>query len=291
MSEAPLELVIVSGLSGAGKSIVLDMLEDLDFYCIDNLPLSILGTLHPRALARNDPRCQRLAIGIDARTDGHIEAVPTLLDTLRKAFPEFRIRTLFMQASREVLLRRFAETRRKHPLSAQGLGLAEALDAEQELLAPLADIAEITLNTSQTNLHELRERVRHLIASDTGKHMMLQLQSFGFKYGVPAGVDLVFDVRCLPNPHWQPALRKQNGTDPEVASWLRAQPEAMAMRDDILGFLLRWLPAYRAQDRNYLTVAIGCTGGQHRSVFLVEELARALQDASCQILLRHTEIR
>lgn len=285
------ELIIVSGLSGAGKSIVLDMLEDLDFYCIDNLPLSLLGTLHPRALASIDPRCQRMAIGIDARTGGHIEQVPELLQSLQKANPNFRLRVIFLHADTEVLLRRFSETRRKHPLTDGDTSLNDALGNERKLLEPIASIADVTLDTSHTNLHELRELIREQLSAAEDSSMLLQLQSFGFKYGVPDGVDLVFDVRCLPNPHWDPALRRLTGQDQAIQAWLGQQPEVQAMADDILGFLKRWLPAYRKQNRNYLTVAIGCTGGQHRSVYLVEKLATELAGKDRRVLVRHSEIQ
>ncbi len=289
--DSPSQLIIVSGLSGAGKSIVLDMLEDLNFYCIDNLPLSLLGTLHPRALAKSDPRFHRLAIGIDARTGGQIEDVPELIRNLHAAFPSFRTRVLFLHADEEVLLRRFSETRRKHPLTDDDTSLKDALRIERRLLGPIAEMADTSLDTSHSNLHELRERVRNEVAVEGSQQLMLQLQSFGFKYGVPDGVDLVFDARCLPNPHWEPALRKLTGRDSEIRQWLSRQPGVDAMAEDIAGFIERWLPAYQEQDRNYLTVAIGCTGGQHRSVYLVEQLARRLKDSGRRILVRHTEIR
>lgn len=291
MVEQRQELLIVSGLSGAGKSIVLDMLEDLNYYCIDNLPLSMLGTLHPRALAQTDLRCNRMAIGIDARTGGQIEQVPELISNLREANPSFHTRVMFLHADTDVLLRRFSETRRKHPLTNARTSLSDALAAERQLLEPVAEIADFTIDTTQTNLHELRENIRAILAGDSESQMMLQLQSFGFKYGVPDGVDLVFDVRCLPNPHWEPSLRKLTGRDPAIREWLEQQAPVQAMGQDILSFLRNWLPAYQQQNRNYLTVAIGCTGGQHRSVYLVEHLASALSDADLKILVRHTEIR
>ena len=291
MTGSKQELLIVSGLSGAGKSIVLDMLEDLNYYCMDNLPLSMLGSLHPRALAKTDMRCNHLAIGIDARTGGHIDQVPELLNNLRAANPAFDTRVMFLHADTDVLLRRFSETRRKHPLTNDSTSLKDALHAERKLLAPIADIADYTLDTSQSNLHELRERVRNTLAAGSEAQMLLQLQSFGFKYGMPTGVDLVFDVRCLPNPHWEPSLRKLTGRDPAIQQWLQDQAPVQAMAKDIKQFLENWLPSYQQQNRNYLTVAIGCTGGQHRSVFLVETLAAQLQDAQRKILIRHTEIR
>ncbi|MGJ8668425.1 MAG: RNase adapter RapZ [Oceanococcus sp.] len=291
MSEPQPELLIVSGLSGAGKSIVLDMLEDLDYYCMDNLPLSMLGSLHPRALAKTDVRCNRMAIGIDARTGGNIDQVPVLIDTLRDANPGFNTRVLFLHADTDVLLKRFSETRRKHPLTNENTSLTDALSAERTLLEPIASIADFTIETSHSNLHELRERVRRTLASSNQSQMMLQLQSFGFKHGVPDGVDLVFDVRCLPNPHWEPSLRSLTGRDPAIQKWLGNQAPVINMSTDIGDFLSRWLPAYQKQNRNYLTVAIGCTGGQHRSVYLVEKLAEHLAKPDRKILIRHTEIR
>ncbi len=289
--ESHQELLIVSGLSGAGKSIVLDMLEDLNYYCIDNLPLSLLGTLHPQALAKTDLRCNRLAIGIDARTGGHIDQVPEMLRTLRSANPGFSTRVVFLHADADVLLQRFSETRRKHPLTNLQTSLEDALAAERTLLEPIASIADFTLDTTHTNLHELRELVRSNLAAAASHQMMVQLQSFGFKHGVPDGVDLVFDVRCLPNPHWQKDLRALTGRDKALGDWLIQQPGVADMLQDIHQFLERWLPAYQQQNRNYLTVAIGCTGGQHRSVFLVEQLAQQLQHSDRMILVRHTEIR
>jgi UPF0042 nucleotide-binding protein len=291
MPESPQELLIVSGLSGAGKSIVLAMLEDLNYYCIDNLPLSMLGTLHPRALAKTDVRCSRLAIGIDARTGGQFQQVPDLIKTLHDANPAFRTRVIFLHADNDILLRRFSETRRKHPLTNASTTLDDALAAERALLEPIASIADITVDTTHTNLHELRELIKNNLADDEDSPMLLQLQSFGFKYGVPDGVDLVFDVRCLPNPHWEPQLRALTGRDDAIQQWLGEQPVVKEMAQDIYAFLKRWLPAYQQQNRNYLTVAIGCTGGQHRSVYLVEELAHKLRRSDHKILVHHTEIR
>lgn len=284
------ELLIVSGLSGAGKSIVLDMLEDLGYYCMDNLPLSLVGALNPRALAKTDARCGRMAIGIDARSGGHIEQLPTLIETLRDANPDFHTRVMFLHANVEVLLKRFSETRRKHPLTDENTSLPDALLAERILLEPIAGIADFSIETSHTNLHELRELVRNTLVASQEARMMLQLQSFGFKFGVPDGVDLVFDVRCLPNPHWEPSLRKLTGRDAAIQQWLGEQAEVKAMGDDIASFMETWLPSYQKQNRNYLTVAIGCTGGQHRSVYLVETLAQRLAADRRQVLVRHTEI-
>lgn len=285
------ELIFVSGLSGAGKSVVLAMLEDLHYYCIDNLPLSLVGTLNPTELAAADPRCRKLAVGIDARTGGAIAEFPELLDELRATHRDCQIRVIFLHADVPVLLRRFSETRRRHPLTDQATALDEALSVERRLVEPIASVADITLDTSATNLHELRESIRSQLLPEDAEGLLLQLQSFGFKFGVPHGIDLLFDVRCLPNPHWERELRPLSGQDPEIARWLAGQPGVAEMQADIQGFLERWLPAYQQQDRNYLTVAIGCTGGRHRSVYLVDQLASLLARPGRLIQVRHTEMR
>nr|MBV6630485.1 RNase adapter RapZ [Oceanococcus sp. HetDA_MAG_MS8] len=287
-----LDLVFVSGLSGAGKSVALDMLEDLDYFCIDNLPLALAANLDPASLAGNDARYQRIAVGIDARASADdVRAFPEYLQQAR-ARSSHSVRLLYLTASFDVLIRRFSETRRKHPLTGPDHDLGEALRSEQQLLDPVAQIADITLDTSDTNLHELRELIRTTLSPDNspGLNLATVVRSFGFKHGAPKGLDLVFDVRCLPNPHWAPELRSGTGRDPAVQAWLRDQPEVMQMREDILHFLRRWIPHYAAQNRHYLTVGIGCTGGQHRSVFLAEEVALALGADFPMVSVRHTEL-
>lgn len=291
MSPAP-DLVFVSGLSGAGKSVALDMLEDLDYFCIDNLPLALIANLDPASLTGQDARHQRIAVGMDARASAaDVRAFPDYLNQARSR-SDYAVRLLYLTASTEVLIRRFSETRRKHPLTGPDHDLREAIVSEQQLLAPVAEVADITLDTSETNLHELRELIRTTLRPDNSPGLSLAtvVRSFGFKHGAPTGLDLVFDVRCLPNPHWSPELRSGTGRDPKVQAWLRAQPEVMQMRADILQFLQRWMPHYAAQNRHYLTVGIGCTGGQHRSVFLAEEVAQALRNDFPLVNVRHTEL-
>lgn len=282
-----MDLIIVSGLSGAGKTVALRQLEDLGYYCIDNLPLAIIGPLARRAIRTAEGRFDRLALGIDAReSPKEIAAFPRFLDQMRAGGRQVQI--LFLTASNDVLLRRYAETRRKHPLSGSDLSLGEAIAMERRLLKPIADYADHIIDTSGLNLHELRELVRlRTLGSDT--HMAVTIESFGFKNGVPEGLDFVFDVRCLPNPHWEPELRAGTGRDEHVGEWLAGHDEVRDMLDDLHQFLTRWLPSFARQDRAYVTVGIGCTGGQHRSVYIAEQLVARLKDEYAP-LLRHREL-
>ncbi|MEN8721092.1 MAG: RNase adapter RapZ [Oceanococcaceae bacterium] len=289
---APPELVFVSGMSGAGKSVALDMLEDLDFFCIDNLPLALAASLNPTELARHDRRYLRIAVGIDARASANdMRVFPEYIRRTRADHPDYTVRVIFLTASTDVLMRRFSETRRRHPLTDDDTTLEEALRREHALMTPVAEIADISLDTSSTNLHELRERIRSTLhPGDTSGGLAVVVQSFGFKYGAPRGLDLMFDVRCLPNPHWSPELREQTGRDPAVQQWLAAQEPVVRMQQDICDFLARWIPAFSQQDRHYLTVGIGCTGGKHRSVYLAEQVARTLRSAHAMTSVRHTEL-
>ena len=282
-----MKLVIVSGLSGAGKSVALKEYEDLGYYCIDNLPLSLTGPLVLRAL--KNPRYQRLAVGIDARESAReIRKFPKYLETLRQRRVETRV--LFLTAQDEVILRRYSETRRLHPLTGNKVSLADAIQRERKLLKPIADLADVTFDTSHLNLHQLREELRARLPEAAAGQLAVVLQSFGFKSGLPDGADFVFDVRCLPNPHWQPKLRALDGRDTRVAKFLDQQPEARRMLRDIHGFLGEWLPQFREQDRAYVTIAIGCTGGRHRAVYLVEKLAAALRGRFDPVIVKHQEL-
>ncbi len=284
-----MKLVIVSGLSGAGKTVALKQYEDLGYYCIDNLPLAMLGPISRRAARATDKRYDKLAIGIDAReSPKEIARFPRYLERLRDRGVETRV--LFLRAEESVLLRRYSETRRPHPLARGDLSLAEAIRAEQNLLAPIANLADATIDTTSKNLHELREELHGQIPGGGSGKLIVQLESFGFRNGVPETADFVFDVRCLPNPHWEPTLRKLTGCDAAVGAWLQRQPEVRRMIDDLNGFLERWLPEYLKQDRAYLTVAVGCTGGQHRSVYIVEQLAERLRSHYEQLSVRHREL-
>ncbi|MDT0498392.1 RNase adapter RapZ [Algiphilus sp. W345] len=282
-----MELVIVSGLSGAGKSVALRQYEDMGHFCIDNLPLALVAHLSQHTAVTLRDRYERLAIGIDAReSPEEIAQFPVYLDQLRGIDIEAQV--IFLTASDESLRRRYNETRRRHPLSGADTPLNEAIRLERRLLSPIANLAHLTLDTTDMNVHQLRETIQLRSPGVPGR-MVLTFESFGFKNGVPDGLDFVFDVRCLPNPHWEPGLRALSGRDQPVADYLAAQDEVQRMLGDIQGFLESWLPSFDAQDRSYLTVGIGCTGGQHRSVFIVERLAQLMRDRFDPIIVRHRE--
>ncbi len=284
-----MKIIVVSGLSGGGKSVALGMLEDLGYYCIDNLPMNLLGNFTADTLQADVDDIPLLAVGIDARAHRRtIAAFPERIAELREAGIDIQV--LFFQADREVILRRYSETRRKHPLTEADVPLTEAVDKERELLRPVAECADWVIDTSRTNIHQLREMVRNRLQGEDGDGLSLLFQSFGFKYGMPDGVDFVFDARCLPNPHWQEELRAQTGRDEAVQAYLMAQPDTIKFADDISRFLHDWLPRFRANDRSYVTIGIGCTGGKHRSVYLVERLAEEFRKQYPQTSVRHTEL-
>ncbi|MES0872593.1 RNase adapter RapZ [Sinimarinibacterium thermocellulolyticum] len=284
-----MKLIIVSGLSGAGKTVALKQYEDLGYYCIDNLPLALVGPISRRATRGADERYAKLAIGVDAReSPREIARFPRYLERLRARGIQTRV--LFLRADESVLLRRYSETRRSHPLARGNVSLQEAIRAEQQLLAPIASCADATIDTTGKNLHELREEIQAQVPGGGAGKLIVQLESFGFRNGLPDSADFVFDVRCLPNPHWEPTLRKLSGRDAAVAAWFEHHPEVQRMIRDLRDFLERWLPAFRKQDRAYLTIAIGCTGGQHRSVYVVERLAEALRANYEQLSVRHREL-
>ena len=286
---ATMKLVFVSGLSGAGKTVALKQYEDIGYTCIDNLPLQLVGTFIRRALRRTDGRYERLAIGIDAReTPREIARFPRYLESLRAQGIEVRV--IFLRADDSVLLQRYSETRRPHPLSNAERGLTDAIRYERQLLAPIANAADATIDTSLKSLHALREEIQSQVPGGAAGKLSVLLMSFGFKNGIPEDADFVFDVRCLPNPHWQPELRKLTGRDAAVMDWLAQQPVTGELLADIARLLERWLPEYQKQDRAYLTVALGCTGGQHRSVYLVEKLGEMFRGRFDNLAVRHREL-
>ena len=284
-----MKLVIVSGLSGAGKTVALKQYEDLGYYCIDNLPLALVGPLSLRALREAGKRYERLAIGIDAREiPQEIQKFPKYVEKLHARGVQTRV--LFLTAHEQVLLHRYSETRRKHPLSDDKTSLMEAIAQEMQLLEPIASIADSTIDTSTLNLHELREKILGEVPGGGAGKLAVTLMSFGFKNGTPADADFIFDVRCLPNPHWEPTLRKLSGLEPACAAWLERFPEVNRMFNDIRQFLEHWLPEYQKQDRAYLTVALGCTGGKHRSVYLVDRLSQLFRDRYEHLAIKHREL-
>ena len=284
-----MRLVIVSGFSGTGKTVALKQYEDLGYYCIDNIPLDLVQPLIAHAVAHPGPRYRALAIGIDARANPvEIRNFPEVLTALRAQGVDVHV--LFLTAGDSVILRRYNETRRKHPLSGPEVPLAEAIRLERQLLEPIAALADDVLDTSAMNLHELRGAL-HARQPDLGHgRMAVQLLSFGYKNGLPYGADFIFDVRNLPNPHWETCLRPLTGRDEPVARFLESRPETLALLADIRDYLARWLPEFQKQDRSYVTVAIGCTGGQHRSVYLVERLAVELKGRFAQVIADHREL-
>ncbi len=283
------DLVIISGLSGSGKTVALHTLEDAGYYCIDNLPVSMLASLglHLRNSTQSDQN--RYAVGVDARNrPDDLHRFPAILDTLRKEGIEPRI--LFLTADENTLIKRFSETRRRHPLSGDDLPLADAIGRELELLAPIQARADLVMDTTSTTIHQLRELVR-IRLSESGPGLSILFQSFGFKHGIPGDSDFVFDVRCLPNPHWEPALRPRTGCDPDVIAYLEGHPEVLRMTAQIRDLLGEWIPHFERENRSYLTVAIGCTGGQHRSVYMVEQLAQHFRRQRGQrVTVRHREV-
>jgi UPF0042 nucleotide-binding protein len=283
-----LKLVIVSGLSGSGKSVALHTLEDLGYYCIDNLPTGLLSALAQELKLSKHP-IERAVVGIDARNLPHaLQQFNQILDQLGTQGVESEI--LFLTCEADTLIKRFSETRRRHPLSNEQIALAEAIELERDLLEPIAERADLFIDTSKTTLHQLRELVHQRIDHRQVSRLSLLFESFGYKSGIPTDADFVFDARCLPNPHWQQGLRPLTGRDKEVIAYLEGEPRVEQMYSELCSFLDRWVPAFQADNRSYLTVAIGCTGGQHRSVYLVERLLRHFQDRYPDVASRHREL-
>ena len=281
--------LIVSGLSGAGKSIALHALEDAGFYCVDNLPVGILQTFARFIGAQEQPHFLKVAVGIDARNQpSALASLPAVLDGL--AGETARTELIFVDASDETLLRRFSETRRKHPLSSEEVPLADAIALERSLLDALAMRADIRIDTTRTNVHEFRAEIRELITKRPPGTLALQFQSFGFKHGVPSDADFVFDVRCLPNPYWDAQLRDLSGRDAPVCDFLEAAPMVQRLATDIGVFLDTWVEQFEEVNRTYLTIAFGCTGGRHRSVYMAERMARQFAARGKRAAISHRDL-
>ena len=284
-----MRLIIVSGLSGSGKSVALHVLEDLGFYCIDNLPAALLKSLLDEVTRHGEQSTNRIAVGVDARNRlSDLESLPEFIGELRKVNVQTDV--LFLQASDDILLKRYGETRRKHPLADLGTELRAAIASERELLGPVINSADLVIDTSRTSVYELAEVIRERVDRREKSTLSVLLESFGYKHGIPADADFVFDLRCLPNPYWTTKLRALTGQDEAVQNFLNEQPQFQRMYEDILSFLSRWIPEYVSFDRAYLAIALGCTGGQHRSVYMVDKLAAALREKHDPLLTRHNEI-
>jgi RNase adapter protein RapZ len=280
-------LVLVSGLSGSGKTTALHALEDLGYYCVDNLPAALLPEF-TQQLNRDPQLYSRVSLGIDARARGpELERIPAWLDELETA--GFSSQLLFLTADPKDIIKRFSETRRRHPLTQDQRGLPEAIAREQVLLGPLRARADWVIDTSDINIHQLRRQVWKCIGSD--EHTMtVVLESFAFKHGVPQDVDFVFDARHLPNPYWVDELRNLSGLEPAARKWLEQDESVKRFCADILELMLRWLPEIRKSQRSYVTVGIGCTGGRHRSVYLADRLAESLRQHFTPVVVHHREI-
>ena len=281
-----MRLIVISGRSGSGKSTALNALEDEGFNCIDNFPVRLLGSL----VADADPS-ERLAVCIDARNRrADLESLPSVLGDMGVAEPGVDCRVVYLDARSPTLVKRFSETRRRHPLTDATTDLREAIDLEREWLAELAGLADLSIDTTTLSAPELATEIRERLAMDAAVELIVLFRSFAYRSGVPVDADFVFDVRCLPNPHWREDLRDLSGLDAPVREYLDNEMEVTALYGDIRDFLAAWIPKFAAGRRRYLSVAIGCTGGRHRSVYMVERLAAHFRDQSAKVMLRHRDL-
>jgi UPF0042 nucleotide-binding protein len=281
-----MRLVLISGLSGSGKSVALNMLEDLDYYCVDNIPAGLLPGFIAHTVRSNENTYRLTAVGVDARNQpNEIASVPQLISDLRTT--GLNCDVVFLRADDEALFKRYSETRRRHPLSREGLGLAEAIRQEHELLRPIANAADLVIDTTRTSVHELRELIRQRVGARTDGRMSILFESFAYRQGLPGDADFVFDARSLPNPFWEPGMATLTGRDGAVIEFLEHHEPVKRMLRDITQFLENWIPDMIRTNRSYLTIAIGCTGGQHRSVYLVERLAQHFSAKFPLVLAKH----
>lgn len=288
-----MKLVIISGLSGSGKTVALHTLEDEDYYCIDNLPIGLLPQFVDRILSRRLQLYDNIAVGIDARSDAEdLRDFHTIFEWIQQRDTKTRIEIeiIYLQAELETLIKRFSDTRRKHPLTQKGLPLSEAIEIERNLLKDVAISANLYIDTTYTNIHELRAYIKERIVRREKANLSLLFHSFGFKNGAPSDSDFVFDVRCLPNPHWEPNLRSLTGQDPEVITFLQEQDDVKQMLEHIKNYLNFVIPKFKKQNRYYLTISIGCTGGQHRSVYIAEALHDDFREHLENVSIHHREL-
>ncbi len=282
-----MRIIILSGLSGSGKSVALHMLEDLGFYCIDNIPAALLKPFVSYTVRSPEPSYERTAIGLDARnTAAEVASVPQLIDELRRSGLQCEV--LFLVAAEDELLRRFAETHRKHPMARSDIGLREAMAMERALLEPIASVADLLIDTTRLSVHALRDIIHKRVEQRAAGKLSIAFEAFGFKHGIPGDADFVFDARALPNPYWEPGLRNLTGRDPEVIRFLETHTKVATLIADIATFVRARVPEYQASNRGYLTVAIGCTGGQHRSVYIVDRLAEIFAAEYPQVTARYS---
>jgi UPF0042 nucleotide-binding protein len=285
-----MRLIIVSGLSGSGKSVALHMLEDIDFYCVDNIPAALLKPFISHTVRGMGDTYPRTAVGLDARNrPNEIETIPALVGELQRSGISCEV--LYLHAAEEVLLKRYAETRRKHPLVAGNVSLREAIASERRLLEPIIIAADWVIDTSNMSVQALRELIRERIDRRRDGRLSLMFESFGYKHGIPGDADFVFDVRSLPNPYWEHALRSLTGRDSAVIEYLAGYASVRSMIADLTAFLEKRVGEFSQANRSYLTIAVGCTGGQHRSVYIAEQLAEHFRKSHPQVLTRHDSLR
>lgn len=285
-----MRLVIISGLSGSGKSVAINTLEDDGFYCIDNMPLSMLLTCIENLATTSTNFYEKVAIGVDARNvSQEIDTFPNIIKQLKQK--NIDIELVYLETDEEILIQRYSETRRKHPLTKDGLPLVEAIKVEKKILKEVILLADLRIDTTSTNIRQLRSIITEQVCRKTSTQLTILLQSFGYKFGVPKDSDYVFDVRCLPNPYWEQKLRKLTGHDPEVIEYLQSHEEVTQMLDSIGNFIEMWLPHFINENRSYLSVSIGCTGGQHRSVHITEYLSERFKKfKDKEVSVRHRDL-
>lgn len=279
-----MKLLVVSGRSGSGKSVALRVMEDLGYYCVDNIPVNLLPTLATTVM----DRYERVAVSIDVR---NLPQNPEDLTDILSYLPQkLELTILYLDAEHNTLIKRFSETRRLHPLSHQAISLDEAILHERQLLDPIASQADLYIDTTELNVHQLAEQLRERILGKKSGRLVILFESFGFKYGIPKDADFVFDARFLPNPHWEPDLKPLTGLDQQVKDYLASQPVVAKYIWQINSFIETWLPHLERNNRSYLTIAIGCTGGQHRSVYIAESLAESYRSRRDDVQVRHREL-
>ena len=285
-----MRLIIVSGLSGSGKSVALHLLEDIDFYCVDNIPAALLKPFISHTIRGTDDVYPRTAVGLDARNrPKEIETIPALVAELRRSGISCEV--LYLHANDEVLLKRYAETRRKHPLVSGDVSLRDAIASERRLLEPITAAADLVIDTSNMGVHALRERIREHMDRRREGRLALMFESFGYKHGIPGDADFVFDVRALPNPYWEHSLRGLTGQDPAVVDYLASHPSVNCMLAALIEFLSQRIAEFTEAHRSYLTIAVGCTGGQHRSVYIAERLAEHFRQSHPEVMTRHDSLQ
>ena len=284
-----MKLIIVSGLSGSGKTVALHTLEDADYFCVDNLPVGLLQNFVDKMIHSKPVLYDQIAVAIDARSGVEdMERFEQIINQIKSR--DILVEVLFLTADIKKLLSRFSETRRKHPMSKRGLPLVEVIELERNLLSNIYAGADIKIDTSDFNVHELRHTITTRLLQTTGKDLSILVQSFGFKHGLPADTNYIFDVRCLPNPHWEAELELLNGREQPVISYLESFAEVNSMSQSISDFLKTWIPCFEKENRSYMTISIGCTGGQHRSVYLVEKVASELQEININASVHHRDL-